>query len=239
MNNYFLSQSPYTRVANLTVFHKLLRKALRFLNIGDLTFPVWNPMKDMSSIEQRISYYHLLKRVIDHQVPGDVVEFGTFTGYSAMLFQKVIEQSNSDKTLHVYDSFEIQFTRSGSIQEILTQNFTIAKLKVPIMHKGYFEDTLPTQLPISVSFVHMDCGFGGDKFQHRDILLFCLNQVYPKLSKGAVCILMDYMSEDGIRDGVDVNPGVVLAAEEFLKDKPETMVGLYGYQCYHGYFVKV
>lgn len=238
MNNYFVSQEPYTRSAKETFFTKLARRCLRYFNIGDLKSPVWNPMMDMTSVEQRISYFHLLKGVLDNKVPGDIVEFGTFTGYSAMLFQKVIEQCKSHKTLHVYDSFEVQFTKSGSIEDELKSNFERAKLKLPNIHKGYFLDTLPAQLPENVSFVHLDCGFGGDMFQHRDILLFCLNYVYPKLSKGSVCILMDYVADDGIEGGFDVNPGAKLAADEFLKDKPETMVGLYGNQCYHGYFIK-
>ena len=92
MNNYFITQAPYTRLANANASTTLLKKALKYLKIGELRSPVWNPMIDMTTIEQRISYFHLLKGVIDHKVPGDVVEFGTFTGYCAMLFQKTIEQ---------------------------------------------------------------------------------------------------------------------------------------------------
>jgi O-methyltransferase len=43
-------------------------------------------MVDKTTIEQRISYFHLLKEVIEHKVTGEVVELGTFTGNSAMLF---------------------------------------------------------------------------------------------------------------------------------------------------------
>ncbi|RZL30653.1 MAG: hypothetical protein EOP00_36135, partial [Pedobacter sp.] len=189
-------------------------------------------------VEQRINYFNLLKGTIDQKIPGDVVEFGTFTGYCAMLFQKVIEQSKSEKRLHVYDSFEIQFKMSGNIQDILIENFSKANLQLPVIHKGYFEETMPQQLPESICFAHLDCGFGGDKFQHKDVLLFCLNQVYSRLSVGAICLLMDYKDEDGVDTGLDVNPGVKLATAEFLKDKPERMVGLYGGQCYIGYFIK-
>lgn len=239
MNNYFINQEPYTRPARTSVLTKFLKIGLKHLRIGDLRSPAWNPMIDMTTVEQRISYFHLLKRVIDHEIPGEVVELGTFTGYCAMLFQKIIEQCKSDKVLHVYDSFEVQFTKSGSIQNILVANFEKAKLTLPVIHKGYFQDTLPTQLPKHISFAHLDCGFGGDKFEHRDVLLFCLKEVYPRLSKGAICVLMDYMAEDGIDSGCDVNPGAKLAVTEFLKDKPETMIGLYGNQCYHGYFIKL
>ncbi|WP_113651829.1 TylF/MycF/NovP-related O-methyltransferase [Pedobacter namyangjuensis] len=238
MNNFFIAKEPYTRSVKASPLFNLLKKSLRFFKIGDLKSHIFDPMMDMTTVEQRISYFHLLNRVIDTKVRGEIIEFGTFTGYCALLFQNVIEQSKSGKELHLYDSFETQFMETGNIQDILIANFKKAKLQVPIMHKGYFQDTLPTQLPDEVAFVHMDCGFGGDKFEHRDILLFCLNQVYPKLSKGAICVLMDYMGAEGIEGGYDVNPGAKLAADEFLKDKPETMVALYGNECYHGYFVK-
>jgi O-methyltransferase len=155
-----------------------------------------------------------------------------------MLFQNVIEQRKLEKQLHVYDSFEVMFTKSEDIQKILIANFHTAKLKLPIVHKGYFHQTLTKELSDEIAFVHLDCGYGGDKIEHKEILIFCLNHAYPRLSKGAVCILMDYKDEDGCEDGNDINPGTRLAADEFLEGKPETIVGLYGNQCYHGYFVK-
>ena len=238
MNNFFITQEPYSRLVKTTPIFKLVKMGLRYLGIGELKPEIFNPMEDMTTIEQRISYFHLLNSVIDYKVPGEVVELGTFTGYCALLFQNVIEQSKSDKKLHLYDSFDVQFTKEGDIQKILMSNFNKAKLSSPVIHKGYFKDTLPTELPEEIAFVHLDCGFGGDRFEHKEILLFCLEQVYPKLSKGAICILMDYKDNASVAGGYDVNPGTKLAADEFLKDKPETMVGLYGNQCYHGYFIK-
>lgn len=238
MNNFFITKEPYTRVLKPSRFFKLLRRTLRALKIGDLNAMILDPMVDMTTVEQRIGYFHLLNRVIDNEVPGEVVELGTFTGYCALLFQNVIEQSKSDKKLHLYDSFETQFRETGNIQDILIANFKKAKLQLPIMHKGYFQETLPAQLPEKIAFVHIDCGFGGNQIEHKNILLFCLNNVYPKLSKGAICVLMDYTGNDIIESGCDVNPGVKLAANEFLKDKPEKMVALYGNEAYHGYFVK-
>ncbi|RZL50962.1 MAG: hypothetical protein EOP00_01670 [Pedobacter sp.] len=238
MNNFFIAQDPYTRVANKGIIYKIVKKVLQKLKIGDLKSPIFNPMVDMTNIEQRINYFHLMNRVVEQGVDGDVVELGTFTGSCAMLFQNVIQQSKSDKILHVFDSFETQFTESGDIQQKLIANFKKASLKLPVMHKGYFNETLPSGLPEKIAFAHLDCGFGGDKFEHKEILLFCLNQVYPKLSKGAICVLMDYQDIEGIIGGHDVNPGVKLATDEFLKDKPEKMVGLYGNQCSHGYFIK-
>jgi O-methyltransferase len=238
MDNFFITNPPYTRIVKETLLFKFVRKALRYLKIGDLSPMIIDPMVDMNTIEQRINYFHLLNNVINNDIEGDVVELGVFTGYCALIFQNVIEQNQSDKKLHLYDSFDIKFGLNGDIQDILIDNFKKAKLNIPVMHKGYFKDTLPSQLPTQISFVHMDCGFGGDALAHKELLLYCLKQVYPKMVKGAICVLMDYKGNFANAAAEDVNPGATLAGEEFLKDKPEKMVALYGNQSYHGYFQK-
>jgi O-methyltransferase len=59
------------------------------------------------------------------------------------------------------------FTKSEDIQEILIANFRRSKLKLPILHKGYFHQTLPKELPDEIAFAHLDCGYGGDKIEHK------------------------------------------------------------------------
>ena len=194
---------------------------------------------DMNSLEQRMNYYLLLESVIGNGVEGDVAELGCFTGQCALLFEKVIEQTRSSKEIHLYDSFETKFAFTGGVEEELLKNFKIANLKAPILHKGYFDKTLPTQLPEKMCFVHIDCGFGGDRIEHRDIILYCFEQIYQKLSKGAVCVLMDYHDGKAGDKGLDANPGVKLACDIFLKYRPEKIVMLYGNDYSHGFFRKM
>ena len=54
-------------------------------------------------------------------------------------------------------------------------------------------------------------------FHHKNVLLFCLNQVYQKLINGAIVLLINYIHYDGTEDGLDVNPGAKLATVKFLK----------------------
>ncbi|WP_161599551.1 TylF/MycF/NovP-related O-methyltransferase [Hymenobacter nivis] len=197
-----------------------------------------NPVVDMTTVEQRINYFHLLDAVIAHQVRGDVVELGCFTGQCALLFQRVVQLYQADKTLHLFDSFETQFTLKGSVEEELKRNFKEEGLPLPVLHKGYFQDTLPTQLPGQIAFVHIDCGFGGDAQQHKSVVQYCLEEVYPKMSVGAVCVLMDYHDRTAPGTGYDANPGVKMACDEFLATKPEQMVSLYGNHYSHGFFRK-
>lgn len=185
-----------------------------------------------------MNYFHLLDSVITFGVAGDIVELGCFTGQCAILFEKVIEERQSDRQLHLFDSFKVPFTFKGNVEEELKTNFTRAKLKQPIVHKGDFTDTLPGELPENIGFVHIDCGFGGDKLAHRDVMLHCFESIYPRMSKNAVCILMDYYDENENAQGIDINPGVKLAYDIFFKDKPETITALYGNMYNHAFFRK-
>ncbi|TKC05893.1 TylF/MycF/NovP-related O-methyltransferase [Pedobacter frigoris] len=237
MDNYFLTKPPYGNIKASSSFLRFVNKGLRFLKLGYNIAPI-DTSADMNTVEQRINYFHLLGSVLNSEIQGDVIELGCFTGQCAMLFQKAIQLHQSDKTLHLYDSFEVKFKEKGDIQAFLIDNFKKAQLDLPVLHKGYFQDTIPGQLPEQIAFAHIDCGFGGDKMQHKDIVLYCLNSIYPRMTKGSVCILMDYYDPEMNGIGIDINPGVKLACDEFLKDKPEKINGLYGNQYFHAYFRK-
>lgn len=239
MNNYFITQKPYSihdRKTSKAI--DLLNKGFRFLKTG-IHIKQQDTSVDMNTVEQRINYFHLIDSVIAYDVPGAVVELGCFTGQCAVLFEKVIEQHKSSKQLHLYDSFHVPFTFKGNVEDELKENFKRAGLKQPFIHKGDFKTTLPAELPEQIAFVHIDCGFGGDKFEHRDVMLHCFESIYPRLAKNAVCILMDYFDAKENSQGIDINPGVKLAYDEFFKDKPEKIVALFGEMYNHAFFRKV
>lgn len=239
MNDFFIALPPFNIKKSPAVIG-LANKIIKKTGYNYALKPLFNPMVSMNCIEQRSNFYLLIDGVLAAGIEGDMIEIGSFTGQCAMLFQKTIEDHASDKSLHLYDNFETQFTVQGSVEAELKSNFKAAGLQQPVIHKGNFEDTLPAQLPEKISFVHIDCGFGGDKFAHRDIILYCMEHIYPRMSKGAICVMMDYHDEKIVPPGVglDINPGVTLACDEFLKDKPEQMVSLYGGDCSHGFFRK-
>lgn len=239
MNNFFIAQPPFHTKKIPSVIN-LLNKGIKKAGYSYTLKPKGNPFTDMNSIEQRSNYYLLVDSVIANEIAGDLIEVGTFTGQCAMIFQKTIEQHESSKVLHVYDNFQTQFAIEGSVEAELKKNFQDAGLQLPVIHKGNFEDTIPATLPDQISFAHIDCGYGGDKFEHRDIILYCLDHIYPRMTKGGICILMDYHDATIIPDGIglDVNPGVTLACDEFLKDRPEQMTSLYANEASHAFFRK-
>jgi O-methyltransferase len=73
-------------------------------------------------------------------------------------------------------------------------NFRRYALPQPIVHRGWFSETLPTGLPASISFAHLD----GDLY---DSILTSLRHVYPRLAPGAVCLVDDYCDEAVHPDG--------------------------------------
>jgi hypothetical protein len=72
-----------------------------------------------------------------------------------------------------------------------------------------FEETIPDQLPDEISLLHIDCGFGAPEEQHRQNVLFCLNHAYPRMTKGAIGIIMDYHCTGRTIPGHDSNPATL------------------------------
>lgn len=243
MNNFFLvNQFPTEDEKQLAKLRRsgvgVVNKALSWLKTGCQVITLPNPVVEMTTLEQRMNYFHLLDAVIAYEVEGDIIELGCFTGQCAGLFSQVVQQYKSTKQVHLYDTFETPFLLKGSIEEQLKENFRQWQLPLPTLHKGYFQATLPDQLPERIAFAHIDCGFGGDIGQHKDNVLYCLESVYPKMSRGAVCVLMDYHDAASGDAGYDLNPGAKLACDAFFATKPEQITALYGNQYSHGFFRK-
>jgi len=195
-------------------------------------------------IEQRMNMYHLVSQTLAYQVEGDLVEVGCNAGQSAVLIAKVMRDFASDKELHVYDSFEgLPPTKveDGTVykegdlavsEETVRKNFLLHDLKIPAIHKGWFEDTLPATLPAKVSFAHLD----GDLY---DSIMVSLKYVYPRLTRGAICLVDDYCDPQINPDGWNYLPGVKKACDEFLSDKPERICYPYSGVFTHAFFRKL
>jgi O-methyltransferase len=236
-NNYFVSEefqqwqtpgpSAPVRMANSV-----------FASLG-----MWNRLAPprytgfQTNVEQRINIYHLLSQVLAFGVSGDIVELGCHRGQSSVVIQRIIDAHGGGRALHVYDSFEglpelhgedegTHF-RAGAIQspmDVLVANFEERGLPLPEIHKGWFSDTLPTGLPEYIAFAYLD----GDLYSS---ILCSLENVYPRLSRGAICLIDDY--------GRSKAPGVEKACDEYLSDKAERVIRLYSADMPHAFFRKL
>lgn len=52
------------------------------------------------------AFRRVMEYVINSRIDGDILEFGTFHGYTARTLAELLRQFGSDKHLHLYDSWE-------------------------------------------------------------------------------------------------------------------------------------
>ncbi|HPF68570.1 MAG: class I SAM-dependent methyltransferase [Flavobacteriales bacterium] len=192
----------------------------------------------MVTTEQRANLALLLHQVLDMQVPGEVVELGCYDGQTAVVLGAVLAEVDPSRKLHLYDNFQSVFGEKVNAQERLAERFRSASAPQPVLHVGDFKDTVPSALPERICFAHIDCGNGDDPNAHAGRVRFCLNAIYDRMPKGAVCVLMDYHDPELTTSGWDANPGVRPACLEFFKNRPERVIPLHGGEFSHGYFRK-
>lgn len=175
----------------------------------------WHPHKTENISKQALSI--LLDRLVDTKlVDGAVLELGCHMGLTSVYIRRVLDRLKSKKEMHVYDSFEglpekkLEDTTAtnarflnGSMsvnEEALIEKFKIEKLKVPIIHKGWFKDV---DYPERISFVFLD----GDFYQS---ILDGLTKVVPHMSPGGIICIHDYKW--------DMLPGVEKACLKYFGD---------------------
>ena len=174
-----------------------------------------------------------LKKTLNNNVPGDVVEFGCYKADTSVLYQKLLEsmghggsilsenQANqtSQKILWLYDSFEglPAKTREDNSaagdafqagELLVTKREVIEKfkkmgLKLPKIKKAFFDD-LDIIYDIPEKISY--AFLDGDLYQS---IKTSLNLVSNKMSPGGVIIVHDYNNPE--------LPGSARAVDEWLK----------------------
>jgi O-methyltransferase len=124
------------------------------------------------------------------------------------------------KEFHVYDSFEglpeksskdsspagMQF-KAGELKaskKIFIDNYKKAGMRLPFIHKCWFNEIDASNIPEEISFAFLD----GD---YHDSIKSCLNLIEDKITRGGVVIVDDYQNE--------ALPGAKKAVDEWLAHK--------------------
>ena len=167
--------------------------------------------------EQIGSLVHYLLDVIENNIEGDVVEFGCYVGESSKYLMKTLLETNSQKKLYVYDSFEglpeLSKWEEGtgwragtlkSTEEILISNFQQNNLPTPIIHKDWFKNVPEDKIPEKISFAFLD----GDFY---DSIYDSLSKIFDKVTDGGYICFHDYDRND--------LPGVRAAIEDLFREK--------------------
>ena len=156
-----------------------------------------------------------LQKVLEDGIEGSVVELGCYIGTTSLFIRRLLDAVGQDREFHVYDSFEglpPKSTWDASVtgeaftagelavsKKQFIRQFQYAGLKLPVMHKGWFRDLTPTDIPEKIACAFLD----GDFYESiRD----SLRLVLPRMSQGGVIIVDDYARE--------ALPGVARAVHE-------------------------
>jgi O-methyltransferase len=167
--------------------------------------------------EQVSVILHALDRVLRQGTQGDIVEFGCYIGTTSLFIRRLLDVHGSHKTFHVYDSFEglppktaADESRAGDqfqagelsvSKKQFLQQFHKAGLQPPVIHKGWFNQLSPHDVPEQIAFAFLD----GDFYESiRD----SLRLVLPRMQQGGVLVIDDYARE--------ALPGAAKAAHEQL-----------------------
>jgi O-methyltransferase len=204
----------------------------------------------MANVEARVNIFHLASQCAIFKPQGDFVEIGCNSGESSIIIQKVLNDLAPATKFHCFDSFEGLPDLShhdaadgvydkGWMQSTLEKfhdNFKAAGIKPPAaVHKGWFEDTIPRELPDRIAFALLD----GDLYASTKHVL---PHVYERMTPGAICMFGVYYDERVFSRPQTISqyksPGVKRATDEFLADKPEKVSVLYANEYSNGYFRK-
>lgn len=131
---------------------------------------------------------------------GAIVEFGCYSGTTSLYIQRLLD-THGQREFHVYDSFAglpektapdaspagEQF-KAGELlapKKDFIMNFKKAGLQLPRIHKGWFDELVPTDVPEPIAFAFLD----GDYYESVRIPL---ELITPKLARHAVIVVDDY-----------------------------------------------
>lgn len=164
------------------------------------------------------------------------MECGVYKGGVLVTMALGLKGLGSARWVHGFDSFEgfpepsvhdgpgnVEVrAMKGSLSDA-TEEIVLAKAKglsvedKIILHRGYFEETLPRFSASSVSLVHLDC----DLFASYKV---CLTYLWPRLQPGGVMVFDEFEDPEW--------PGARLAIDEFFRDRVEKPTGLaFGQGC--------
>lgn len=169
-----------------------------------------------------------LDKTLGKKIAGDVVEFGCYIGTTSLFIRRALDLRHEHKTFHVYDSFAglpekspedtsgagEQF-KAGALSVSKKQfihEFQKANLKLPVIHKGWFDELTADDVPETIAFAFLDGDFYGS-------IKSSLKLVLPRMSQGGTIIIDDYARE--------ALPGAAKAVHELLPTTPvQTMHNL-------------
>jgi predicted O-methyltransferase YrrM len=187
----------------------------------DTILKVRREVKLLLSDEEAMQVMLFSKRTA--KIPGMIAEVGTFRGASAKLIAE--SRLKDSRTMHLFDTFEglpetkeidrSVFTEKQFVAPYNAVSEYLKPYKNVRFYKGLFPGTATAVSSTRFSFVHLD----ADLYQStKDGLEF----FYPRMEKGGVILIHDYVN----------GPGVKKAVDEFGASRPEVVFDSSWRQCF-------
>lgn len=180
----------------------------------------------MTSIERMFALHTAVRHVVQHNIPGDIVECGVWRGGSSMMAAHTLcALGNTERKLYLYDTFagmsrptshdvdvrgeaaaaSWEQQQQGGVNEWCYASLddvraNMATVPYPrdkvIFVKGKVEDTIPGTLPGQIALLRLDTDF-YESTAHE------LEHLYPLLAPRGILILDDYGHWKGAREATD------------------------------------
>ena len=177
-------------------------------------------------IEPMYGLYTNIKYIVEHDIPGDIVECGVWRGGMMQLAALTLKHlGDESRNLYLYDTFDgmpepedHDLNWDGLSAKSTWQTFTDAGKKwgfggtleqvrstmlsteYPqdklVFVQGMVEDTIPGTIPETISILRLDTDLYSST-RHE------LVELYPKLSVGGVLVIDDYGYYQGARKATD------------------------------------
>lgn len=162
-----------------------------------------------------------LQKTLEQGTAGAVVEFGCYIGTTSLFIRRLLDTNQDNREFHVYDSFAGLPVKSAEDNSAAGDQFQVGELSVskkdflrefqkaglqpPKVHKAWFSDLTPNDIPDKIAFAFLDGDFYGSI---RD----SLKLVLPRMQAGGVIVVDDYARE--------ALPGAAKAVHELLPGTP-------------------
>ncbi|HCT80737.1 MAG TPA: methyltransferase [Micromonosporaceae bacterium] len=166
--------------------------------------------------------FETLRQIQADGVQGDLVELGCFKGAMALWQRAILDElGGPTRTIHVFDSFAGLPAPTGADSDYLSAGDLVASpadvlaihdkwtKRAPVIHPGWFEDTLPIGLPERIAFAYFD----GDLYTS---IMTSLTHCVPRIAPRGKIIIDDYADLDENPRAWDGLPGVKRASDDFF-----------------------
>ena len=169
------------------------------------------------SEERKNALYQCAESVNSNNIQGDFVECGVLNGGSAGILGGILLESNMNRKMWLFDSFEGLpepseadidshgekgkkglFTGSEEkVRELIFDKLKMSDKRVEIV-KGWYEKTVPeTEKRIDkIAVLHMDCDF-------YESVKICMNSLFDKIQSGGYLVIDDYGRWKGCKKAID------------------------------------